>query len=83
MDLTRRRLFAGIGALIAAPAIVRVASIMPVRSLPGFATATNPYWDAATYHSYHSYQAIGLDADLMEVIFSITRGQPAEMRGFA
>jgi hypothetical protein len=30
-DLSRRSLFAGLGALIAAPAIVRAASLMPVR----------------------------------------------------
>lgn len=34
MNLTRRKLFAGIATLIAAPTIVRVASIMPVRSVP-------------------------------------------------
>lgn len=34
MILSRRKLFTGIAALIAAPTIVRVASIMPVRSLP-------------------------------------------------
>lgn len=33
-ELPRRRFLAGIGALIAAPAIVRVASIMPVKAMP-------------------------------------------------
>jgi hypothetical protein len=33
MDLSRRSLFAGLGALIAAPAIVRAASLMPVRTV--------------------------------------------------
>ncbi len=32
-ELSRRSLFAGIGALIAAPAIVRAASLMPVRAI--------------------------------------------------
>jgi hypothetical protein len=36
LDLSRRSLFAGLGALIAAPAIVRAASLMPVRAIvPG------------------------------------------------
>lgn len=34
MILSRRHLFAGLAALIAAPTIVRAASIMPVRMLP-------------------------------------------------
>ena len=34
MNLHRRGFITGLGALIAAPAIVRVASIMPVRSMP-------------------------------------------------
>jgi hypothetical protein len=33
LDLSRRSLFAGLGALIAAPAIVRAASLMPVRAI--------------------------------------------------
>lgn len=31
MNLTRRKLFGGLGLVIAAPAIVRAASLMPVR----------------------------------------------------
>lgn len=34
LRLSRRALFGGLAALVAAPAIVRVASIMPVRALP-------------------------------------------------
>jgi hypothetical protein len=34
MGLSRRGLLTGLGALIAAPAIVRAASIMPVRAAP-------------------------------------------------
>jgi hypothetical protein len=33
LELSRRSLFAGLGALIAAPAIVRAASLMPVRAI--------------------------------------------------
>lgn len=32
-DFTRRRLFTGLGVLLAAPVIVRASSIMPVRSI--------------------------------------------------
>lgn len=34
IEVPRRRFLAGLGALIAAPAIVRVASIMPVKTPP-------------------------------------------------
>lgn len=34
MTLTRRSLLGGIGALLAAPALVRAASLMPVKALP-------------------------------------------------
>jgi hypothetical protein len=33
LELSRRSLFSGLGALIAAPAIVRAASLMPVRAI--------------------------------------------------
>lgn len=36
LRLSRRGLFGGFAALLAAPAIVRVASIMPVKALPTF-----------------------------------------------
>lgn len=40
IDLSRRSFFSGLGAAIAAPAIVRAASLMPVRAMPpGLVTA--------------------------------------------
>lgn len=37
MELSRRRVFAGLGALVAAPAIVHVSALMPLRGVPLYA----------------------------------------------
>lgn len=68
MILSRRKLFTGLAALIAAPTIVRVASIMPVRSVPDFSTITNEYWQARASVDGWTYERIDPSADLMQVI---------------
>ena len=46
---SRRGFIAGLGALIAAPAIVRVASIMPVKTLP-ISLTRHPWYDHEASH---------------------------------
>lgn len=53
MLLTRRSLLGGIGALLAAPAIVRASSLMPVKSAPGFA-------------QIHFFQNLACNGELLE-----------------
>lgn len=47
MILTRRSLVAGVASLLAAPAVIRVATLMPVKALPALAPPIEtwgPYW---------------------------------------
>ena len=49
--LSRRKLIGGLGLLIAAPAVVRVASLMPVKALPEDwpMPFSDDFYDALTY----------------------------------
>lgn len=44
IELTRRRLIAGLGLVLCAPTIVRAASLMPVRALPESGAELRPQW---------------------------------------
>ncbi len=51
ITLSRRKLLGGLSAFIAAPAIVRVASLMPVKALP-VAVVDDGFWfNAAEYEA--------------------------------
>ena len=64
IELSRRRLFTGVAALIAAPTIVRMASLMPVHSL------TDADWGV-----YSGYGFIDGDSDLYHLIYAIAEPQ--------
>jgi hypothetical protein len=63
MIIQRRNFIAGLGALIAAPAIVRAASLMPVRALSNFdweiTVPAIPVKDLAMLYTMHAAYKIG------------------------
>ena len=61
MELTRRRLFTGFGLLIAAPVIVRAASLMPVR--PVDFSVQISYWEEGYFLRYSGYDILNVTAD--------------------
>lgn len=88
LDLTRRKLFAGVATLIAAPTIVRVANIMPVRSLPEIDGSVFEYAENAIWHHYSGYDVLNVTkADMMKAMqfdwAKLVRGWAIEARGFA
>ncbi len=61
MILSRRGLIAGVGALLASPAIVRASSIMPVKA---WAAASDPYW----INSAHRYRLVTDFSEFREIM---------------
>lgn len=67
MTLTRRHLLRGMGALLAAPAIVRAASLMPVRSLAcDFTTDAMTVVATERFITDWRHAAIGLGYAIMQ-----------------
>jgi hypothetical protein len=64
METNRRGLLLGLGSLIAAPTIVRAASLMPVKALQPIKWHTLRYAEANTFQLYSGYNLF-IDEDLM------------------
>lgn len=72
--MNRRGFLAGVGGILAAPAIVRVASIMPVRALRLIDIGEGRWlrFTPKYTNDFVSFQAIGTREDLTDLIYNVT-----------